>query len=340
MSDLKYNLIDVNGQGNITVVVDGEMYVANSEHPNWKAIVAGALEGDVEVVRLFDTAKEIARKFERLSDRVSVSGGHVFFDGEEIDNSLTKQIIRVLDEKIEDVKPLVLFFEKVATNPNEHSREQLYRFLESHDITILDDGDILLYKGVRKDSEGAWTSIHAGPAIVNGEEVNGYVPQPLGGIVEMPRGQVQHNPAVACHTGLHAGTFGYAKSFSSGNVIKVRVNPRDVVSVPNDHQDQKVRVCRYTVLDVEIVPEAVTSVYAAPVANDPDYWDESDYCDYCGDDNCFDEECLDEEEDDLLPDEDNGDSDEEEDDASDVVTVQGSRLYNGTTTIKPWWQRF
>jgi hypothetical protein len=330
MSELKYNLIDVNGQGNITVVFEDEMYVANSEHPNWEKIVAGALAKDENVVTLFDTAKEIARRFERLSDRVSVSGGHVFFDGEEIDNSLTKQIIRVLDEKIEDVQPLVNFFEKVAVNPNEHSRTQLYRFLESHDITILPDGDILLYKGVQKKDD-QWTSIHSGPAIVNGESVNGYVPQPLGAIVEMPRSQVQHDPSVTCHTGLHAGTFGYARSFSNGNVIKVKVNPRDVVSVPNDHSDQKVRVCRYTVLDVEIVPEAVASVYAAP--DDLDYEDEDEYCDYCGDDNCYDDECLepDEDEDDL------DDEDPEDEDEPATVTVTSPNPNSLVNRVSPSW---
>lgn len=339
MSEVKYNLIDVNGTGNITVVFDDEMYTANSEHPNWEKIVAGALAKDENVVTLFDTAKEIAKKFERLSERVTISGGHVFFDGEEIDDSLTKQIIRVLDEGIEDVKPLVNFFEKVATNPLEHSRTQLYRFLSSHDITLHEDGDIILYKGVKSDGNGGWTSIHAGPAIVNDESVNGLVPQPLNGVVEMARSAVQHDPAVACHTGLHAGTFEYARSFSSGNVIKVKVNPRDVVSVPNDHSDQKVRVCRYTVLSVEIVPAVMTSVYAAPDIEDED--DDELFCDYCFEeghdiDDCdVDEDDIDDEDDDLDL------LDDDEDDEQDAI-VPSPIAINNTLTVdnKPWWQKF
>lgn len=291
MSEVKYNLIDVSGQGNITVVVDGEMYVANSEHPNWKAIVAGALDGDAGVVDLFDTAKTVAKKFDRLSERVTVSAGRIYFDGEEVDDALTKQVVRFLDEGQEDWKPLVAFYEKVANNPQQHSREQLYRFLEKYNITIHEDGDIILYKGVRVAGDGTYTSIHAGPAIVNGEEVNGYVPQPEGGVVEMPRSMVMHDPQVYCHTGLHAGTFEYARSFSGGNVIKVKINPRDVVSVPHDAADQKVRVCRYTILSVEIVKAEMTSVYEAPEPED-DEADDDDYCDYCGDEYCYDEECM------------------------------------------------
>lgn len=312
MSDVKYNLIDVSGQGNITVVVEGEMYVANSEHPNWDEIVKAAKEKNPAVVDLFDTGKKVAEKFERLSERVLVSNGHIFFDGEEIDNALTQQVLRALDEGVEDYKPLVAFFEKVMLNPEPHSREQLFRFLSNHNITILPDGDFYLYKGVRSDGEGGWTSISTGTAIVNGETKRGAIPQPLNGIVEMPRGQVAFDPDVACHTGLHAGTFAYARSFGGGNVIKVKINPRDVVSVPNDSNDQKVRVCRYTVLTVEVVAAETTSLFDS----DYDYDEDEPYCDWCDGSDHYEDDCPELDEDDSLT----GEDDEA------VVT-------------KHWWQR-
>ena len=66
----------------------------------------------------------------------------------------------------------------------------------------------------------------------------------------MPRGDVEHDPGVGCHVGLHAGTWDYASSFAQGAVLTVEINPRDVVSVPTDCQDQKMRVCRYTVTGI------------------------------------------------------------------------------------------
>jgi hypothetical protein len=138
--------------------------------------------------------------------------------------------------------------ENVMANPQVESREQFYRWIDNHDFPIDDNGNIVAFKGVRKDGKGGYTSISSGTAFVNGVENNGYIPNALGDIVTMPRSEVEFNPRVACHKGLHAGTWKYAKDFSQGAVMHVRINPRDVVSVPNDSSSQKVRVCRYEVI--------------------------------------------------------------------------------------------
>jgi hypothetical protein len=70
----------------------------------------------------------------------------------------------------------------------------------------------------------------------------------------MQRSAVEHNPARACASGLHVGTWEYASSFGNGVTAVVKVNPRDVVSVPTDCNGQKMRVSRYKV--VEYVDEA------------------------------------------------------------------------------------
>ncbi len=250
---MKYNLVQLGGEANLTVVHDNEMYVATDTHPNFARIVAGLATGDESVIELFDVQKTAQKRFERLSERVTVANGRVYLDGEETDNALTQQVINFVDQGVEDFKPLVEFFEKVQTNPNSHSREQLYRWLKDRNITITDSGNFIAYKGVRTVREGdevKYTSISRGKAISGGVEYDGQIPNPLGAIVEMPRGDVQHDPSVGCHTGLHAGTWNYASGFAQGAVLTVEINPRDVVSVPTDCSDQKLRVCRYVVKDV------------------------------------------------------------------------------------------
>ena len=54
-------------------------------------------------------------------------------------------------------------------------------------------------------------------------------------------------------------------------MLKVHINPRDVVSVPTDAQGEKVRVCRYRVVEIIDAPETV--------ALEDDYqdaWDETE----------------------------------------------------------------
>jgi hypothetical protein len=177
---------------------------------------------------------------------------------------------------VEDFKPLVAFFEKVETNPNSHSRVQLYAWLRDRNITLTEDGNFIAYKGVKVEN-GEYFSISTGKAISNGVEYNGAIPNPLGAIVEMPRSEVQHDPSVGCHTGLHAGTWNYASGFARGAVLTVEINPRDVVSVPTDCDAQKLRVCRYVVKDVTET-ELDTPVYST--YPDLDGYEDEEYDDY------------------------------------------------------------
>lgn len=73
------------------------------------------------------------------------------------------------------------------------------------------------------------------------------VPNDLGNIVEMPRWMVDNNRNVTCSQGLHVGAWDYVRCFSGDTILKVRVHPRDVVSVPTDYNDMKMRSSRYEV---------------------------------------------------------------------------------------------
>jgi hypothetical protein len=274
MTNIQYSLIRNAGGEVITVFTNGQMLSALDTHPNWTAIKAGAEADDPNVIDLFDIGRTAQTRFDKLSDRVSVKGGQVFFDNQPTHNALTEQVVRFIEAGQEDFGPLVEFFEKVQSNPNEHSREQLYSWLDVHDFTILPNGNFVGYKGVRSvaTTDGVkYESISHGTAISDGVEYTGAIPNPIGAVVEMARDAVQHDPSVGCHTGLHVGTWDYASGFAQGAVLKVEVNPRDVVSVPTDCNHQKLRTCRYTVLEV----------ISAPVSGPLDY----DYDDYEEDDD-------------------------------------------------------
>lgn len=273
-----YSTDNETGQENIVVFVPGQApATADSTHPNFQTILDRVQSGDVDesVLDLFDVADTVAKRFEALSERVTVANGQVYFDGDPVVNALTKQIVRFLDEGVEDWEPLVLFFENVAANPEPHSREQLYEWLDRRDFAIDSDGYVVGYRGLRSDL----TSVHSGPGIVNGEAVNGHLDNSPGNTVEMPRSTVHHDPGQGCSIGLHVGTYAYAQSWSQGGLVKVLVNPRDVVSVPTDSDAAKMRVCRYTV--VESITAPVTSAYDSSYYDDYDEYedDEDDYDD-------------------------------------------------------------
>jgi hypothetical protein len=301
MSNLNYTIVGSGDEQNITVLVPGvdlTQTQAHSSHPNFKAIVAAVLGDEPvstdELVRLFDTGQAVAEKFAKLSDRVMVSGGKVYFDGDEIDNSLTQQIVRQLNEGTVGSDGdaaawvgLVNFIENVQNNPQEHSREQLYDWLATRPFTITDHGMIVGYKGVRRTDDG-YQSVSAGrePVTVTDEDGNvevrtGHILQQLGDEVSMPRSMVQHDPSVGCHVGLHVGTYDYAKSWGEV-LLEVHIDPRDVVSVPTDCAAQKMRTCRYTVIQEVAAPysEPVITGYAALSAENDNYEDDYEDDDY------------------------------------------------------------
>jgi len=258
------------GEANITIFANGKVYVAHSTHPNYERIREGFLSDDDTVLDLFDVSVAVGQKFERLSERVTVSNGRLYFDGVEVENVLAKQVIRFMNEGVQPLKymALVNFFDNVMQNPQEHSREQLYDWLDKHEFTITPDGMIVGYKGVRALSNDEFESISSGTAIVNGETQTGRIKQKVGDIVEMPRSEVAFDPSVGCSTGLHVGNYRYANSFAEGALLEVHVNPRDVVSVPTDSNWEKVRVCRYKVIGT------LEAEYSSPVLWSEDYVDE------------------------------------------------------------------
>lgn len=270
---MRFQITVVDGEPqSVTVVTDDGIYTALADHHASFSQILDALAeapGDESVVDLFDIQRGLNKRFEKVSERVILAGGQVLFDGEAVvgNDTLVNQILRFADEDA-DFGALVNFLEKVQDNPSDNSREQLWNWINTAGLTLTPEGDIIAYKGVRIGTDGEFTSINRGPAYVDGDEVNGYVPNPVGATVEIARSAVDDNPHAACSSGLHVGNWRYAEGFAQGAVLKVRVNPRDFVSVPHDSNCEKGRVCRYVVLDVVDAPVNNViddDVYDAPV---------------------------------------------------------------------------
>ena len=247
-----------------------------NDHPHFKQIKRLAYdydriqEGDDEgksrpltdeenqaLIDLFDVQEAINRRFQRLGERYVMKNGILHKDNDPMDENdpWVKQVMAFVRQGVEDYVPLIKFQEKLDANPNEHSREQFYNFLSHYPFTITTEGDVVLYKGVYRRSTGKdieqypFESTTAGPNTIvdDVEQPNGRIKQGIGAVVEHPRRLVHFNPRQACSNGLHCGAHSYAAGYGN-TILRVIVNPRDVVNVPSN--DHKVRVCRYKVLDV------------------------------------------------------------------------------------------
>lgn len=224
-----------------------------------------------------------------LDGRLTVSGSTVYMDCEPIHPALENHIIRLMrsDEHKNNTEAwtsFIKFMEKLYANPDADVRWQLYGWLEymnehTSGFTLTESGNIIGYKGCAGSIEEP-TSINTGTAFVNGVKHTGSIPNPIGAVVAMPRSEVQNDPSVGCSSGLHVGTYDYASSWSRGVLLHVEVDPRDIVSVPTECEAQKMRVCRYRVVDVCEGPDN-TPLYESM---------EAEGC-FCGDEDC--DDCCD-----------------------------------------------
>lgn len=279
---MQFNLVRFeDGKAVVTAFIDGKVLSTTSENGNFNRIVEGLRDGE-DVSRLFDMQTYANQQFEEITDRVVVKQGTVYFDDAPVNAAINKVVIGYLSEG-EDATGVALFLERLSENPSFNSREQLWRFVEQHGIHLDANGFMVMYKGLNPtDEDDVYQSSSSGTAFVNGIKQIGRIRTKAGDVVVMPRNEISDNPAVACHAGLHAGSKSYATSFAPV-LITVRVDPKHVVSVPNDSGDAKVRVERYEIMDV--LDREVNTVRW----QDNTAWDE--LLDYDSEDDCMDGIC-------------------------------------------------
>jgi hypothetical protein len=145
--------------------------------------------------------------------------------------------IRTMSAKGEDPTRFFKFWMRLQENPSFRSVQQLWGFLEHEGIPLTKDGCLLAYKSVRSDLY---------------DHHSGTIKNQIGRIISLPRNQISDDPREACHYGLHVGALGYASTFGSGPsvIVMCKVDPKNVVCVPYDASQQKMRVCEYKVVGI------------------------------------------------------------------------------------------
>ena len=227
----------------IHTVLKGRMRTISSGDANY-ADVLEAIKNGADETAILDILDRELRKMEAavealnrdITEDVQVRGGQVLFRGKEVHNSLTERMLAQLSEGF-DLVPMARFLSNLMENPSYRAVNDLYAFLEYGKMPITEDGCFLAYKAVRAD----YKDIHSGTF----DNTPGRT-EPI----EMPRNMVNEDPDQICSSGLHVCSFEYLPNFShaNGHVIVCKVNPRDVVAIPSDYHNTKMRVCRYWVV--------------------------------------------------------------------------------------------
>lgn len=215
---------------NVVIVIDGEPHTINKTHMTYSKVVEAIKSG------LWDTVKELINPTKVLVNysrgNLSIVDGEMFWKGKPFHNSLATRIVSMLEEGF-DITPMVNFMNNLMHNPSKRAVDELYGFLENNSLPITPDGCFLAYKRVRGDYKDCHT---------------GTMDNSVGRVVEMDRNEVDDNRDNTCSAGLHFCSHSYLQSFSGERTVIVKIDPRDVVSIPSDYNNAKGRTCRYEVI--------------------------------------------------------------------------------------------
>ena len=231
---------------NVTVVIDGKPHTVGKTHPLYQKVVDSIKANDENTVRAVICPKKVVLEYG--NGNIAIEGDKLFWKGEEFHNSLSTRMIRMLQDGF-DIKPMVAFMENLMTNPSKRAVTELYGFLEKNSLPITPDGCFLAYKKIRQDYTDCYT---------------GKMNNSVGQVVEMERNKVDDDQNRTCSTGLHFCSRDYLREFRGDRIVIVKINPRDVVSIPTDYNDSKGRACRYEVID-EIDKDKADEAFAKSV---------------------------------------------------------------------------
>lgn len=259
----------------VTLYFGARPVPVDSSHLYFSEILAelkkGAEAWSLERLKELSNIPE-AIKGKLFGDVTVTDDGQIYYKNKPLHNALTNKMIQVMKEGW-DISVWANFLDNVMKNPSEVAINELYLFLEKAEMPITPDGHFLAFKKVNND----YTSIY-----------DRKTDNSIGTKPSMPREAVDPSRTNTCSRGLHFCAHDYLAHFgdaTNSRVVIVKINPADVVAIPEDYANAKGRAWTYEVVGEIDNPGRGTRDKRFDVAVDtswdaPDDEDDFDYEDY------------------------------------------------------------
>ena len=219
----------------ITLIIDAKDYLIKRNSKQAEQILTELRKetpNKTTLENLADTATAITLYADKTL--VIMEDGTITKNGEPLPDVIAQKVMACFKNGVPFAN-LANFFQRLEANPSRRAVKELYEFLAHQGMPITPEGFILGYKGVNANYKD--------------KHSNTFLNKP-GCVLEMKRNEVNDDLTVGCAEGFHAGSYEYAKDWATGNghLMIVEIDPKDVVSIPQDCSFQKLRCCKYTVL--------------------------------------------------------------------------------------------
>jgi hypothetical protein len=224
--------------GSLTVTTTDRVFTLTSDHADFDAILELLKAGKNDEAELrLDRALHVRAAVENT--KFSINGNAVSFEGRQLPFVMAQYIIRLNTEGF-DLAPLEKFTANLFANPSYRATQECFKFLEANQMPITEDGCFIAYRSVTLDYKDHRT---------------GTFDNSIGAVCKEDRNLVDEDPNNTCSKGLHVCALGYIHGpqshgygGSNSHWVIVKVNPANVVAVPHDYKNTKMRVCEFEVV--------------------------------------------------------------------------------------------
>lgn len=225
-------------ENNIVIfMTNGGMKTVSKTHKSFKKISAHLKNQEFQDA--FDLIEKISHVKIKTKPIFTVKNDVGYYKNEKLPKSITKILQRFLDNNISPTA-VINFWNRLKKNPREFARNELMLFLEHTGIPLCEDGTFITYKVIRDNYMDCHT-----------ESINN---KPGAKIPRMDVAAVEHNRELCNAKGYHVAawsylsTMGYYPESGHRRLVECKVDPKDVVSIPNDYSNAKMRVTYYEII--------------------------------------------------------------------------------------------
>ncbi len=221
----------------LSVFVDGRTFAVTASNKLYNMILDALKIKDWDAVRSLARMKDLI--VVKSQGAISVTDDAIYYNGKPVHNTLTNRIMDMFANGF-DIDPMLRFLENLMQNPSQSAINELYDFLACSELPITEDGHFLAYKMIRSDYRDIYS---------------GTMDNSVGKVLEVPRQSVDSDRHRTCSSGLHFASLNYVENGGYGSVsrghrlVVLKINPRDVVSIPVDYNNSKGRACKYLILE-------------------------------------------------------------------------------------------
>ena len=218
----------------INCYIDGEVITADRKHPAFDEAFKILIETN-DVIRAASMLS-IKKAIETyVKGDIKIIGNTLTYKDVVLDTNMTRRVVEMWKNS-EDITTMINFLIRLVKNPRREAVYELFDFLKHNDIKITEDGYFLAYKRISDDYTDIWT---------------GTFDNSIGASPRMEPFEVDADRNNECSYGLHVASAGYIPHYScreNDRVIMVKVDPANVVAIPEGYDHAKLRTWTYDVI--------------------------------------------------------------------------------------------